>query len=105
MSFEKPIIYTVLLKRSILCFQLVCIGALMSIPAKLSAQETAGFTNQTTYHTAINLYDHQSYAIAAKVFEQVYLPANRTPAHEVKVEDEDLEKVNSQFYKSLSTGF
>ena len=102
MSFEKPIIYMVLLKRRILCLKLVCIGVLMGVPAGLSAQETAGFTNQPTYHTAINLYDHQSYAIAAKIFEQVYLPANRTPTHEVKVEDEDLEKVNSLFYKSLS---
>ena len=102
MSFEKPIIQTVLLKRTVLYLQFVCMGAIIGVPAGLFAQETAGFINNATYHTGIDLYDHQNYAIAAKLFEQVYLPANLTPAHEIRVEDEDLKKVNAQFYQALS---
>lgn len=100
MSFDKIKFHLSRVKRTALCLQVLCLLGIVGA-AQVSAQETAAYVEKNDYHKAIELYDHQIYAGAARLFQRVYLTADRTKANEKRVEDEKLEKINAQFYEAL----
>lgn len=74
---------------------------LVSGQLPLHAQETDYFSKDIAYRKALELYDHQTYAGASKLFEQVYLHSTKVQAEKSTLEADDLEAVNARFYKAL----
>lgn len=101
MSFLTNRFHGPKVKTALICLQFIFVLAAAGLSTKALAQQTAYFSNNASYHKAIELYDHQSYAAAATLFGQVYLTTDRTNASEKLVEDEKLEKLNAQFYQAL----
>lgn len=83
-----------------LVFSILCL-VLGQFPNVLHAQQTAYFSHDLVYRKALELYDHQSYAGASKLFEQVYLHSTKTQAQKSTLEEDGLQGVNARFYKAL----
>ena len=74
---------------------------LLVLGFKIKAQKTYIFSNNLDYRTALDLFDHHSYSNANALFKKVFIGNHNSENSGMKLENEDLMKVNARFYSAI----